>query len=88
MVLNYTYFAISEGSSKRTFLESVGVRWPPHRRRGLRRLLRSGTFWGHTRDKLLILTIRLNMVTMFQGKIQDGGLDDDGMLLSAAKLAG
>jgi hypothetical protein len=26
MVLNYTYFAISEGSSKRTFLESVGVR--------------------------------------------------------------
>jgi hypothetical protein len=25
---------------------------------------------------------------MFQGKIQDGGLDDDGMLLSAAKLAG
>jgi hypothetical protein len=28
------------------------------------------------------------MVTMFQGKIQDGGLDDDGMLLSAAKLAG
>jgi hypothetical protein len=25
---------------------------------------------------------------MFQGKIQDGGLDDNGMLLSAAKLAG
>jgi hypothetical protein len=37
---------------------------------------------------LLILTIRLSMVTMFQGKIQDGGLDDDGMLLRVAKLAG